>query len=420
MKRTYQIDERKAIEKFRSYLVTNPGSIQMVVPLAEVAQRLRHGVSQMLFQTERELLGLIMLNEATWLSSEGGARWGTAPGAVIIHGQKVPVDRPRVRQQNRDVKLGSYELFREDEVMQRQIWERVMRGLTMRGYGPTVRECAPAFGINKSAVSDRFIAASGQRVEDLRKRNLSKLRLCALVMDGVEYRGEHFVVALGINKTGAKTVLGFHQGASENQQICDRLLDDLAGRGLDLHQGFLVVLDGSRGLRASVRKHCGERVLVQRCQLHKRRNVCEHFADEQQSHWDRKLANAYDLMSYTEAKRCLQQIERELRQVNPSAARSLEEGFEETLTLHRLGAPAELRTTLRTTNPIESAFSRVRTVCRNVKRWHPGDQRERWIGSGLIFAEQQFRRIVGYRALPKLIALLEVQTVTKKAASQVA
>src|SRR5690349_14192123 len=151
-----------------------------------------------------------------------------------------------------------------------------------------------------------------------------------------------------------------------------------------------------------------------------RRNVSEHFADEQQSYWDRKLANAYDLMSYAEAKRCLQQIQRELQQNNPSAARSLEEGLEETLTLHRLGAPAELRPSLRTTNPIESAFSRVRTVCRNVKRWRPGDQRERWIGSGLIFAEQKFRRIVGYRALPKLITLLEVQRGLKKPAHRVA
>jgi putative transposase len=420
MKRTYQIDERKAIEKFRSYLVTNPGSIQMVLPLAEVAQRLREGVSQMLFQTERDLLSLIMVNEATWLSSLGGERWGTAPGAVVIHGQKVPVDRPRVRQENRDIKLGSYELFREDDVMQRQVWDKIMRGLTMRGYGPSVRACAPAFGINKSAVSDRFIAASGKQVEDLRKRKLSKLRLCALLMDGVEYRGEHFVVALGIDETGSKTVLGFHQGASENQQICDRLLDDLAARGLDMQQGFLAVLDGGRGLRASMKKHCGDNVLVQRCQLHKRRNISEHFADEQQSYWDRKLANAYDLMTYAEAKRCLQQIQRELQQNNPSAARSLEEGLEETLTLHRLGVPAELRTSLRTTNPIESAFSRVRTVCRNVKRWRPGDQRERWIGSGLIFAEQKFRRIVGYRALPKLITLLKAQRGVKKPANRVA
>jgi putative transposase len=421
MKRTYQIDERKAIEKFRSYLVTNPGSIQMVVPLAEVAQRLRHGVSQMLFETERELLMLIMLNEAAWLSGSAECEsWGTAPASVIIHGQKIPIARPRVRQQHREMKLGSYELFRQDESMQRQIWERVMRGLTMRGYGPAVRECAPAFGISKSAVSDRFITASGQRVEDLRKRNLSKLRLCVLLMDGVEYRGEHFVVALGIDKTGLKTVLGFHQGASENQQICDRLLADLASRGLDLHQGFVAILDGGRGLRAAVKKHCGEKLLVQRCVLHKRRNVCDHFADEQQPYWDRKLANAYDLMSYADAKRCLQHIQRELQQVNPSAARSLEEGLEETLTLQRLGVPAELRATLRTTNPIESAFSRVRTVCRNVKRWHPGDQRERWVGSGLIFAEQKFRRIVGYHALPKLIAILEAQTRPSKAVSQVA
>jgi transposase-like protein len=156
------------------------------------------------------------------------------------------------------------------------------------------------------------------------------------------------------------------------------------------------------------------------CPTLQRRNVCEHFADEQQPYWDRKLANAYDLLSYAEAKRCLQQIQRELQQVNPSAARSLEEGLEETLTLHRLGVPAELRTTLRTTNPIESAFSRVRTVCRNVKRWQPGDQRERWVGSGLIFAEQKFRRIVGYKALPKLIAILEAQTRPSKAVSQVA
>ena len=235
MKRTYQIEERKAIEAFRSHLLTNPGSIQMIVPLAEVAQRLRRGVSQMLLETERELLMLIMLNEAAWLSGSGeGERWGTAPGSVIMHGQKIPIARPRVRYQQREMKLGSYELFRQDDSMQRQIWERVMRGLTMRGYGPAVRECAPAFGISKSAVSDRFITASGQRVEDLRKRNLSKLRLCALLMDGVEYRGEHFVVALGVDKMGLKTVLGFHQGASENQQICDRLLADLASRGLEL------------------------------------------------------------------------------------------------------------------------------------------------------------------------------------------
>ena len=428
MTRTYQIDERKAIAKFRSHLITDHENIQLALPLAELAQRLRNGVDHMLLQTELELLLLIMNDEVSYLTGEryrrvredrSFHRWGRAPGSVIAHGQKLPISRPRVRGE-REVKLGSYELFRQDEDMRRQVWERVMRGLSMRSYDPAVRECAPAFALGKSAVSERFVLASCERVAELGKRDLSKLRLCALLLDGVEYRDEHFLVALGIDQTGSKTILGFHQGASENQQICDSLLDNLASRGLSFQQKWVVVIDGSRALRASVRKHCGEQVLVQRCQLHKRRNVSEHFADEAQLDWDQKLANAYDLEGYQEATHALAQIHRQLMSVNPSAARSLEEGLEETLTLHRLGVPLELRRSLRSTNPIESAFSRVRAVCHNVKRWRPGNQRERWIGSALIFAERKFRRIVGYRALPKLIAILDARKGTSKAFSQVA
>jgi putative transposase len=421
MKRAYQIDERKAIHRFRSYLNTNPGSIQMVLPLADLAQRMRQGVSQMLFDTERDLLMLIMSEEIKWLNQEHGMQpWGSAPGSVIIHGQKVPVQRPRVRDQAKEAKLGSYELFRLDDEMQRRVWDRVLRGLSMRSYDPVIRESKPSFGISKSAVSERFVIASGQRVEDLRKRDLSKLRLCALMLDGVEFRKETFVVALGIDKTGSKTILGYHQGATENQQVCDQLLAGLTARKLDLRQGMLVVLDGGGAARASVRKHCGERALIQRCQQHKQRNICEHFGEDHYGHWETKLANAYDLIGYQEAKRALQQIHRELMGVNPSAARSLEEGLEETLTLHRLGVPAPLRKTLRTTNPIESVFDTVRTACRNVKRWRPGDQRERWIGSGLLFAEQKFRRVDGYRELPKLIAILDSQFGSPKTRSRTA
>ena len=421
MKKAYQIDERKAIDRFRSYLNTNPGSIQLVLPLADLAQRLRQGVSQMLFETERDLLLQIMSEEIGWLNKEHGMQsWGTAPGSVIIHGQKVPVERPRVRDHAKEGKLGSYELFQQGEEMQRRVWEGAMRGVTMRNYDSMVRESKPSFGISKSAISDRFILASGQRVEDLRKRSLSKLRLCALMLDGVEFRKELFVVALGIDKMGSKTILGYHQGATENQQVCDQLLAGIARRGLDLRQAMLVVLDGSGALRASIRKHCGERALVQRCQQHKQRNVCEHFGEDQYSHWENKLANAYDLIGYLEAKRALQQIHRELLEVNPSAARSLEEGLEETLTLHRLGVPAPLRKTLRTTNPIESVFDTVRTACRNVKRWRPGDQRERWIGSGLLFAEQKFRGVNGYRELPRLIAILDSQFSSPKVTSRTA
>ena len=151
-------------------------------------------------------------------------------------------------------------------------------GLTMRGYGPTVREGESMFGVEKSAVSERFVVASAQKVDALVKRKLHELRFCALMVDGVEYKQEHLVTALGIDFTGRKMILGFHQGASENQQVCEALLADLAGRGFDFRQPHLDILDGGKGIRAALRKHCGDAGLVQRCQLHKRRNVCGHFA----------------------------------------------------------------------------------------------------------------------------------------------
>lgn len=428
MKKAYQIDERRAIEKFRAHLLNDHGAIQMILPLAEIAQKLRNGIGQFLLQSQLQLLTLIMEDEVCWMTGpryERGAdkniqRWGHEGGSVVINGQKVPVERPRARGEEGDVKIGSYELFRRDEEQQKRIWDAITRGLTTRGYGPTVRESEKAFAIEKSAVSEKFIAMSGRKVKDLLKRDLSKLRLCALLLDGVEVKQQHLVTALGIDEMGRKTVLGFHQGASENQAACDGLFSDLAGRGLDFRQLHLNIIDGSKALRSGIRKYCGDSSPVLRCQLHKRRNIVDHFADEEQSGWDRRLANAYDLRSYKEAKAALLRIHDELDHVNPSAARSLEEGLEETLTLHRLKVPVELWKTFRSTNVIESAFSIVRLVCRNVKRWRPGNQIERWVGSGLVVAEKQFRRIDGYRALPGLIAALEADLKQPKATTRVA
>jgi putative transposase len=428
MKKAYQIDERRAIEKFRSHLLNDHGAIQMILPLAEIAQTMRNGVGQFLLQAQLQLLTLIMENEVDWMTGprygRGTAkdiqRWGHESGSVVINGQKVPVHRPRARGQEGDVKIGSYELFRRDEEQQKRIWEAITRGLTTRGYGPTVRECEKAFAIEKSAVSEKFVAMSARKVNDLLKRDLSKVRLCALLLDGVEVKGQHLVTALGIDEMGRKTILGFHQGASENQAACGGLFSDLAGRGLDFRQLHLNIIDGSKALRSGVRKYCGESSPILRCQLHKRRNIVGHFADEEQPGWDRRLANAYDLRSYREAKTALLRIHDELNHINPSAARSLEEGMEETLTLHRLKVPVELWKTLRSTNVIESAFSIVRVVCRNVKRWRPGNQIERWVGSGLTVAEKQFRRIDGHRALPGLFAALEADLKQPKTAARVA
>src|SRR6185312_14598285 len=189
-------------------------------------------------------------------------------------------------------------LFRRDEEQQQRIWEALTGGWSTRGYGSNVREAEDAFEIEKSAVSEKFVAMSAKKVDELLKRDLSKLRLCALLLDGVEVKQQHLVTALGIDETGRKTILGFHQGASENQAACDSLFSDLANRGLDFRQPHLNLIDGSKALRAVVIKYCRDASPILHCPLHKRRNVCDHFAAEDQPGWDRKLANAYDLRSY--------------------------------------------------------------------------------------------------------------------------
>jgi len=213
-------------------------------------------------------------------------------------------------------------------------------------------------------------------------------------------------VALGIGCDGRKTVLGLREGATENTTVVGALLNDLLERGLDFSTPRLYVLDGGKALQAAVRRHAGEAAFIQRCQVHKKRNVVDHLPEEHKADVRRKLQNAYAMVDYADAKRALERLHHELMHLNPSAARSLEEGFEETLTVHKLRVPDQLRRTLSCTNVIESAFSIVETVCRNVKRWREGDQIERWVGSGLLVAEQQFRKVIGYRQIPLLLSAM--------------
>ena len=215
------------------------------------------------------------------------------------------------------------------------------------------------------------------------------------------------VAALGIGEDGRKTILGIRQGATENATVVGELLGDLVERGLDFSQPRLYVLDGGKALTAAVKKHAGESAAIQRCQVHKRRNVLDHLTDEQKPGVAKKLNAAYALEDDAAAKQALNALHRELMDLNPSAARSLGEGMEETLTVHRLHLPMQLRKTMASTNIIESPFAIVEQVCRNVKRWHGGDQRERWVGSGLLVAEKQFRRVQGYKQIPTLIRELE-------------
>jgi transposase-like protein len=331
-------------------------------------------------------------------------------------GQKVTVRRPRVRTvEDKEVRLGSYELFHRGEPLTETVWEKLMLGLSTRKYGQAVRQFTEAYGLEKSAVSEHFIEASRAKLKDMMESRLDKLRFCALLVDATPFEGQQMVAALGIGQDGRKTILGIRQGATENATVVGELLGDLVNRGLDFTEPRFYVLDGGKALTTAVKKYAGDSAAIQRCQVHKRRNVLDHLTDEQKPAVAKRLNAAYALEDYAAAKQALNQLHRELMDLNPSAARSLGEGMEETLTVHRLHVPMQLRKTLASTNVIESAFSIVEVVCRNVKRWHGGDQRERWVGSGLLVAQKQFRRITGYKQIPVLIRELEALAPSKKA-----
>ena len=384
--------------------------------LSEMMGWLRRGVSELIRQAGLQLMDLLMEEEVRELAGERSQRqperkanrWGSERGYCVVMGQKVAIQRPRVRSaDDHEVRLGSYEMFHRGEPLTETVWQKLMLGLSTRKYGEAVRQFSAAYGLEKSAISEHFIEASRAKLKELMERPLDKTRLCALLIDATPFEGQQMVVALGIGENGRKMILGLRQGATENATVVGELLGDLMERGLDFTEPRLYVLDGGKALTAAVKKHAGESAAIQRCQVHKRRNVLDHLAEDHTAAVAKRLNAAYALEDYEAAKQALNGLHRELMDLNPSAARSLEEGMEETLTMHRLHVPMQLRKTLACTNVIESAFAIVEQVCRNVKRWHAGDHRERWVGSGLIVAENQFRRIMGYKQIPALMAALE-------------
>ena len=416
MKRPYQIESKRAVKRLEEMAADGNPAVQMVLPMAEMVGWLRQGVGELIRQAGLRIIELLMEEEVRKLAGERSQpqpertanRWGKERGYCVVMGQKVPIERPRVRTtEDQEVRLGSYELFHRGEPLTETVWEKLMLGLSTRKYGQAVREFSEAYGLEKSAVSQHFIEASRAKLKDLMERRLDKIRLCALLIDATPFEGQQMVVALGIGQDGRKTILGVRQGATENATVVGELLGDLLNRRLDFTEPRLYVLDGGKALHAAVKKYAGESAPIQRCQVHKRRNVLDHLTDEQRSAVAKKLNAAYALEHYVAAKQALNGLHRELMHLNPSAARSLAEGLEETLTVHRLNVPSQLRLTLASTNVIESAFSIVERVCLNVKRWHPGDQRERWVGSGLLVAQKQFRRVKGHKQIPLLLRELE-------------
>ena len=416
MKKPYQIESQRAVKELEAMAADGNPAVQMVLPMAEMVGWLRQGVGELIRQAGLRLMDLLMQEEVRELVGERSQRqaerkanrWGSERGYCVVMGQKVPVERPRVRStDDQEVRLGSYELFHRGEPLTETVWEKLMLGLSTRKYGQAVREFTEAYGLEKSAVSEHFIEASREKLQGMMERRLDKTRLCALLIDATPFEGQQMVAALGIAQDGRKMILGIRQGATENATVVGELLGDLVSRGLDFSEPRLYILDGGKALTAAVKKHAGESAAIQRCQVHKRRNVLDHLTDEHKPTVAKRLHAAYALEDHAAAKQALNALHRELMDLNPSAARSLGEGMEETLTVHRLHVPMQLRKTLASTNVIESAFSIVEQVCKNVKRWHGGDQRERWVGSGLLVAQKQFRKVTGHKQIPALLRQLE-------------
>jgi transposase-like protein len=315
----------------------------------------------------------------------------------------VGIERPRVRtRKGQEVELDSYTRLQHDGRRQRAVREGIVVGLTSRNYRRAVQSVVEGYGIEKSSVSREFVAASAAQLQELCEKKLEGLDLVAILIDGIHLGKQVLVVALGIEISGRKHVLGLWQGATENTTVVKELLEDLVARGLNPDRRYLFVIDGAKALRAGIERVFGERAEVQRCQIHKRRNVKEHLPKSAQGDTDRRIRNAYAMTDYTAAKAELEKIFRQLERINPSAASSLEEGLEETLTVHRLGVGGLLRQTLASTNPIESCFSIVEKVARNVKRWRAGDHALRWTATGLLEAEKKFHKVKGYRQLESL------------------
>ncbi len=336
-------------------------------------------------------------------------RWGSQQGSVYLSDQKVPLSVPRVRdvEADEEVSFLTYHHLQRPRRMDEGLLMRMIKGIATRSYEACAETVPEAFGLSSSTVSRRFIKASAQKLKPFQNRSLAPYDLVALFIDGKTFAEYEMIIALGVTIEGDKIPLGFIQAATENERVCRQFIQSLIKRDLAYHQGLLCLIDGSKGLYAALTKALDGYVVIQRCQWHKRENVSAYLPKGKQDEIKKALQHAYDLPTYQEAKAALDALKPELALMNESAQNSLEEGLEETLTLHRLGLMPQLKQSFRTTNYIESLNSRVAQLTRNVKRWTNSNQRTRWLATALLDIEPRLRRIKGFRCLPMLRLALQ-------------
>jgi transposase-like protein len=342
-------------------------------------------------------------------------RYGHDEGQQVLGGRKIRLRKPRVRSVGgEELELPTWREMRQEDPLSERVIEQMLVGVSTRNYERSLEPlpaAVPITGTSRSAVSRHFVASTRSQVEKFLSRGLDELDLPVIMLDGTGM-GEHvLVVALGIDAKGHKHVLGVAEGSTESEQVCRGLLRNLIERGLAVERARLFVIDGGKGIRKAIRETFGDWALIHRCQVHKLRNVLEHLPQGKRT-WVRAAMNrAWLQPTAAGARSKLRELAAQLEEQHPSAARSIHEGLDETLTVIGLGLGSALAKTMRSTNPIENLQGTLKRVARNVKRWRGGSMALRWAVSGLLEAQKRFRRVKGYREMSQLIAALEA-TVT--------
>lgn len=332
------------------------------------------------------------------------SRWSSNPGSIKLGEEKIPIEVPRYydKENNTTQNVGTYKEIREHQTPTETLIRSILLGLSQNDYGKVTKTIGDSFGLSQSTISRKFIEESSAELEKYEKRDLGKYDFVGLLLDGKYLAKEQVVIAMGITMTGDKLLLGFIQTASENTKAVKGLLKNLLERNFSFEEGLLCILDGSKGLSKAVKETFGEYCMIQRCQWHKRENVVSYLNQKDVPLFRSRLQSAYKEPTYQAAKDRLIEIKNDLLKINRDAAKSLEEGLEETLTLHKLELAVEFGRSLSTTNCIENLNSKLGNYLRKIKYWKTPDMLARWVAMGMIEIEPRMRKISNYKKLPLL------------------
>ena len=394
-----------------------PQEIQLA--LTDIAVAAREGLLAMSVAAGMAVMAAMFEAEITEIAGTKGkhnpervaVRHGAEKGSVTLGGRRVAVTRPRARTvDGHEVPLQSYVHFAAEDLLAQVVMERMLAGVATRRHARAAEPVGEAAGkqksTSKSAISRRFVKLTETALAELMARDLSGEDIKVLMIDGEHLAERCVVVALAITADGTKKPVGLWDGSTENKTVVRALLADLVERGLKVDDGLLVVCDGAKALAAGVRAVFGDTALIQRCTLHKRRNIADHLPDKDKAWVDAKLVKAFGHPDPEQGLRNAKQLAAQLDKSYPGAAASLREGLEEMFTVARLGIDGRLAKTLTTSNPVESMISIARTTNRNVTRWRDGQMVLRWTAAGMLNAERSFRRIKGYKQMPQLVNAL--------------